>query len=449
MRGRSCFSVVVWGALFMLLAAQSAFGAGFGLYEGSARGNALGGAMVGRADDPSALFFNPAGITQLPGIQFMAGATAILPSMDVTTTNMYDGRTITTSSEDNVWVPPHLYATYQYSDRVWFGLGVFSPFGLGTEFDSSWPGRYNNYNAVIQTLTVNPNVALKLNDRLSIAAGLELMWFDLKLENFIDGNVLLARAGVPGVKVNDPSTNLFDIDQTLKGDSYGYGFNLAVHYRLLDWVSLGLSYRSQVKQHLEGDAKFDKKPSSALPLPPPLAPIWDASFQNTDVSGSVILPDMLFMGVAFRPIERWSFEVGAVWNRWSTYDALTIVYDDPLVPGTSPVVSRIKDWNDTWRIQFGVEYNALPWLDLRAGYVYDQEPVTDEHVDYLVPANDSHLFNFGPGLKFGPWSLDISYTYIYITDRDVAERQISEGILASEYRNGNAHLFGASIGYKF
>lgn len=159
-------------------------GAGFALYEGSARGNALGGATVGRADDPSALFFNPAGVTQLPGTQVMAGATFIMPKTDVTTQAYSGAPGVTTTSESNV-APPHLYLTYQATDRVWLGLGVFSPFGLGTEFNSSWPGRYNSYNAVIQTMTINPNIAFKLNDRLSMAIGLDFMYFKLKLEQMV------------------------------------------------------------------------------------------------------------------------------------------------------------------------------------------------------------------------------------------------------------------------
>ena len=142
MRMYAQWFVLAGVVLLLAVGLQSGYGAGFGLYEGSARGNALGGTMVGRADDPSAIYYNPAGITQLSGMQVMVGATAIRPSTTVKT--MTPAGEVSTESEDNTWIPPHLYGTYQVVDNVWAGVGLFSRFGLGTEFPSDWPGRYNS-----------------------------------------------------------------------------------------------------------------------------------------------------------------------------------------------------------------------------------------------------------------------------------------------------------------
>ncbi len=300
------------GRLFLLLmviismvfSAELCSAAGFALYEASARGNALAGAMVARADDPSALFFNPAGITQLPGLQMMVGATAIMPSTKVTT-YAPNGVATTTRTEDNTWVPAHLYATYQAADKVWLGLGVFSPFGLGTEFPSNWTGRYNSYEAVIKTITVNPNIAFKLNDMFSFALGLDLMWFDLDLKR----------------KIDTKSFGGFgDVNRELSGDSLGMGLNVAFHGRPFDWLKLGFSYRSQVTQNVSGDAKFIKPARFPNVYP------YSTAFNNTSASGSITLPDELFLAAAFYPTKDFSVEVGAIWTRWSTYDALTINY---------------------------------------------------------------------------------------------------------------------------
>jgi long-chain fatty acid transport protein len=152
----------------------------------------------------------------------------------------------------------------------------------------------------------------------------------------------------------------------------------------------------------------------------------------------------------FKPVDRWSVEVGATWTNWSTFDALTVKYDvDPQALTTgSATYSNKKDWDDVWRYQIGVEYKALDWLDLRAGYVFDEEPSPDEWVDYLVPANDRHLFNLGTGFHWNKWTLDLSYTYLMIEDRDVDESR-SEGVLQSDFEDGHAHLIGMSVGYKF
>jgi long-chain fatty acid transport protein len=425
-----------------LLTAQLAFGAGFAIYEGSARGNALGGTLVGRADDASALYYNPAGITQLPGIQAMGGVTVIMPQTDVVTT--FQGIRTTSETEDNVWLPPHLYATYQFSDAIWFGLGVFSPFGLGTEFDEDWPGRYNNYNAVIKTVALNPNIAVKMSDQFSFAAGFSITWFDLKLENKIDGSRFL---GNPNF--NNPNVSTFDVDQSLTGSSLGYGFNFGAHYRPVDWMSLGLSYRSRVKQAIhDADADFSKP----LALTRALGALDPLFFEDSSVDGTVTLPDMFFWGVNVKPIDRLSVEVGGVWTRWSTYDALTIRYSEPIVtiPGVLSIsqVSRAKEWDDVLRFAVGAEYKALDWLDVRLGYVYDNEPIPENTADYLVPANDRQLYNIGLGFRWESWTADLSYTYLDIKGRSIPARR-AEGVFDSQFKNGDANLIGVTVGYKF
>ena len=406
----------------VFLAVNMARGAGFALYEGSARGSALGGTLVGRADDPSALFYNPAGMTQLPRSQVVAGATVIVPKTDVVTT---DGNADTRSeTKTNFFVPPHLYSTYQYTDSVWFGLGIFSRFGLGTEFDADWPGRYNNYNATAKTLTVNPNVAFKVNDKLSLALGASWMWFDLALEQKIDFGGLVG------------SPNVLDVDQSLKGDSSGYGFNLALHYKPLDRMSLGVSYVSQTKQEIKGEADFSKP-----------AGVPAAVFNDSKASGKITLPDILSLGAVFYPTERLSLEVDGVWTRWTTYDELTIHYSDSILPGVNSS-TKDKQWNDVWRLQVGAEYKALDWLDVRLGYVHDESPIPSETADYLVPANDRNLYSLGCGIRVGLWTVDLSYTYLNIESRSVSARP-EDGVLDSRFKDGHAHLIGSSVSYNF
>lgn len=394
-------------------------GGGFALYQGSARGNALEGTLVGRADDASAVFFNPAGITQLPGLQVESGATAFLPTVKVTT--QFNGESQTTRMVDNVWVTPNLYSTYQFSDTLWFGLGLFSQFGLGTEFDQNWPGRYNGYKGVVQSLTFNPNVAVKLSDHLSAAVGFDVIWFDLLLKQKID----LSGRYNPGVTT-------FDVDQTLKGESFGYGFNLALRYTPVEWLAVGLSYRSQVRESMTGDA------------------IFSASLTNTGVRGAVTLPDMIFTGIVFKPMERLSIEFDAVLTCWSVYDHFTVKYNqDPFFGTGGPLsLTSPKNWHDAWRFALGVEYGVLNWLDLRASYVYDETPDSDEFVSYLTPISDCQAVSLGPGFHWNNWTLDLSYTYVFGSDRSVPARP-ADHVLASELKDLREHLFGLSVAYKF
>lgn len=389
--------------------AGRAFAAGFALYEGSARGNALGGALIARADDASAVYYNPAGITQLPGTQIVSGMNLITPSNKI---YFYE------NGEDsqlkrNWFYPPYGYLTRQLSDKLWFGIGMFARFGLGTEYEENWPGRYNSYNAVVKGVEINPNLAWKFNDCFSLAAGLSLMRLDVKLEQMIP---------------------IFNVNSSLKGHSYSWGFNLAAHYKPREWVSFGFLYRSKVKHNLEGRADFTT--SSFL----------RKAFPNGTINADVMLPDEYFLGVAFKPIDRLSIEFDAILTRWNTFNHLTVNFDEGIAGMGS--VTKQKDWHDVWRYQIGVEYALTRMVDLRLGYTYDNEPIPAGGVDYLVPSYDRQLFSCGFGLHWGPWSTDFSYTYLRSKNRNFEARPI-DGVPKSRLHDGDCYIIGAGIGYKF
>ena len=402
-RGR-WFPVVI----LMALLSPTAFGAGFALYEGGTRGNVMGAAMTAVADDPSAMYFNPAGMTELEGVQVMGGLTLIAPSAKVTTTT--PAGPVTTETEDNVYIPPHLYATWGMNDRTWLGLGVYSRFGLGTEFPEDWPGRYNNYKAVAQSLSFNPNVALKVNDQVSLGAGVSAMWFDLDLRRKLPNPVM---AGGP------------DLDFQLSGDSVGYGFNVGARWAPVESLALGVGYQSEVKQEVEGDASV--------------------SGRKGDAGGDITLPDMIFMGMTVKPVEKWLVGLGVIRTGWSSYDELAITLD-PRLLGTPSVVSP-KDWDDVWRFGLGAEYELNESWTLRAGYTYDPEPGPDSTADYLVPANDRNLYSLGAGYHWKEWTIDMSYTYLVMDCRTI-EPRLEQGILPSEFTDGKTHLVGLSVSRK-
>ena len=397
----------------VLSLSTSAFGAGFALYEGSARGNVLGAGLTGSADDPSAVFYNPAGITQLKGKQAMFGVTAITPMITV--------ETPTASPTDNDfkrnwYFPPHAYYTQQFSDKWWGGIGLFSRFGLGTEFDPTWPGRYNSYLGNIETVEINPNVAYKINDKLSIAGGVSLMYMSLDIKKKLSPAV-----GSPE----------FELD----GDSWGWGLNAAIHYKPTDWMQAGVTYRSRVSQNIEGTAKVNP-------------PVPAALLTNRNATGDVSLPDMIFAGVNFNVRPDLTLGGGLYWTRWETYKNLQINFDQPFGPTGARTTSTPKNWDNVYRWMIGMEWKVTPNWDLRLGYAYDQAPEPDETVDYLLPDADRNMFSIGAGYHRNNWALDFSYTLMIIQTRDIVARP-ADGILTSTMKDGTAHLFGFSYTYKF
>lgn len=419
-----CRSLLI--TALVLIGATPSYGAGFAMYEYSARGNALGGGLVGRADDASALAYNPAGITQLPGTEAMIGFTAINPqaSVEVEGDKKYD-------AESKYWTPPHLYVTQQLNDNVWFGFGVGSRFGLGIEYEDDWAGRYNVYEAHIQSVSMTPTLALKLTDWLSIAAGPEIMWFEFSQKKKVDA-------------FNQNNTAL-DIDAQLDGDSWGYGAVAGLHAAPSDWLRLGVTYRSQVTQTVEGDADFTRGANPGIP-----EANFNALFNDTTAEGKLVLPDSYTFGVVVYPTDKLSLELDAVYTRWSSYDELKIEFGAPLNPAdpTSDQTKSEKDWNDVWRFQASAEYAVLNWLDLRASYVFDQTPVPDDHVDYMLPANDRHLYGAGLGFHVTEnFDIDVAYTYLQIEERNVEGH--GEGVIDSKFVDGCAHMYALSLAYRF
>jgi len=395
------------------LAAQSVFGAGFGIYEGSARGNAMGTEVTADPASPSVLYNNAAAMTGLKGTQVEAGLTLIRPHQTVTTV-VAPGLELKNKAESSWWTPPHAYVTHQFNDKVWTGVGIFSRYGLGVDYDSTWAGRYNIQQATIQSLDINPSVAVKVMDNLSLAAGVRAEWFDIDLRQAVP-------TGVPGV---DP-----DLSLKLCGDSWGLGYNLGAYYQATESISFGLAYDSEIEQEVEGDYE------TSHPV-----------LVGGEGGGDITTPGILRFGTSVKATEKLTVNAGIVYTMWSSYDELAIEFDPPLLGAKSESVKE-KDWDDVFRYQLGLEYALNEVWKLRAGYIFDETPDPDANVDYIVPGNDRHLVSLGVGYQKGDFFCDLAYTYLMIEDRDIDAR-LEDGVFSGEFNDGDAHLIGVSVGYK-
>lgn len=417
--------VGLWVAL-VLGVASSAMAEGFALTEWSARGLGLASGMVGRADDVSAIAYNAAGITQLPGVQVMGGMGLIAP-MGTLSLDTTHGKQETTT-KPAVWAAPHAYASWQLNDSLWLGLGVFSRFGLGNSYNQNWTGRYNLYSVNLQTVSAVPTLAWKINDMFSVSAGLEIMNVNLTTEQKAPGLH-------PGSGIHVPS---LDHDAEVQASGWGVGGHFGLHARLNDQWSVGLAYKTQVTVNAYGDAKFDGPRAGKL-----------QKVTNSDAHGTVQLPDSLALGVAYKPLDNLSFEVGAVWTRWSTYNSLNIYMDN----GNQSISH--KNWQDGWNFNASVEYEPLDWLALRAGIWYET-PVTNEaHADFMVLSHGRTGVSVGAGFQWGNWTLDLAYAHLWVHSLDYSETDAS-GIRSSvgnvstgNSRNTVANIYSATIGYTF
>ncbi|SBV98530.1 Membrane protein involved in aromatic hydrocarbon degradation [uncultured delta proteobacterium] len=431
----SFFARLACATVFVLAFAATALAEGFALYEYSARGIALGGSLVARKPDASAIAYNPALLARLPGVNVMAGVSTITPIGKIDTYE--NGEKETTGLRKSTWAIPHLYYTHQINDKFTLGVGEFTRYGLGFEYPHNWPGRFNIYEVSLQSASIAPNLAWAATDKLSLAAGPEIVYVNLDLKK---------RANVP-LRLPDGRTTPYtmEVDSNIQDASdTSIGWNVSGHYQFNDQWAVGLLYRSQVRVHAKGEVEYTMINSNS-PIPGLAQGNFDAGFHDGKAHSTVILPDSYTGGIAFTPIPELSFEFAATYTRWSSFRDLNIHLPQPI--GES---RNHKHWKDVWRLGFGVEYSPLDWLTMRAGYVFDQSPMpTGNNQDYLVPTNDRNIWSLGLGFNWESWTLDLAYAFIDAKSR-IYHANAETNVLRSRTHESSAtHIGSISLSYRF
>jgi long-chain fatty acid transport protein len=408
---------------------------GFALYEYGARGVALGGALMAREPDASAVAYNPALMTRLPGIRVMGGVSAISPDGKMTLSDD-QGREETISLKPAIWLVPHLYYVQQLNESFTLGIGEFSRFGLGLAYPHDWMGRFNIYDVSLQTISLNPSIAWAATDKLSLAAGLEVIYATIDLKK---------RAQFPVYPPPGKTVSAIEVDSNIQdADGAGLAVNLAGHYRVNDQWAVGLQYRSQAEIRAHGEVQYAYMGYSGDPASEAAAPtVYGRAFKDGGVHATVVLPDSVAGGIAWTPLPELSLEVGAVWTRWSTFRSLNIHLPEPI-----RLSENRKNWRDTWRLNAGAEYKALDWLTLRAGYVFDQSPMTGRYADYLVPTDDRQMLSLGAGFAWDAWTLDLAYAWIKPKTRSYRANEETH-VRDSRTRDSATNILSLSLGYRF
>lgn len=397
-----------------LLSGGDAQASGFALKEqsGAALGNAFAGATAG-AEDISYMFFNPAGLTRHSGTQVISGASLIAPKAegkDFEGTTAFGSPITGDQGGGNVSVTavvPNFYAMTEINDRMRAGVGINVPFGLETDFNDDWIGRYHALNSELLTININPTLAYKVTSDISIGAGAQIEYIDATLSNAIDFGSIGAAAGIPGAAPTQQ-----DGFTELEGDDWGFGFTLGALYEPLPGTRLGVGYRSQVTHELEGDTSFELDDAGVG------AAISAATgaFVETPASAKVKLPDVLSFGLYHEVTSDWAVMAEAQWTRWSKFQELRIQFDNP---AQAESVTE-EDWDDVWFGAVGVTYSGFEDTKLRLGYAFDQSPIPDSTRTPRIPGNDRHWISLGANYAPMPWLvLDAGYTHIFLKDSPV------------------------------
>jgi long-chain fatty acid transport protein len=416
-------------------ALSSLHAAGYAVFTQGAAALGQGNAVTAHTQSPSTIFYNPALMNKLEGTQVEVGTTALIVSRKFDSDP--GGHS---TSNDSSFFPSTFYATYKYNDKLSAGLGVFNPFGLGTEWNGDWDGRFMATKSTLTTFDVNPVVSYRVTPALAVAVGLDVMLVDATLERKIF-------TGGP------------DANQKFKGDGSGIGYNVGVAYDLNKDITMGVSYRSAVHVNVAGSSSTS--PTFQVPITSVVSPRQAALFPPgtlvapLDSTGrtSIRLPQQVTAGIAYHVIAPLTVEAGLRWEGWSAFKELQLTLDN----GFSATTQR--NWHDSWGANLGARYQFNDTFALLAGYVYGESAVPDSTFDPSIPDAATHVFCLGTDLNYRSFKLSLSYAYQLYEDRAKQDNLANPalppvpGLTPAANANGtyqsDAHLIAVSLGYKF
>lgn len=384
----------IFGGAIALLVGLSgeAVAGGFAVTEMGAAAVGKANAFAGEANDPSALFYNPAGITQLPGTQVMIGTAIVY--LDST----FRSSTTSESTELQDQFPflPHLYITHrfkQWDERLSIGLGIFTPFGIIIDWPDNWQGRFSSTDARLRVTIYQPTVAFQVTKDLSVAAGLRIADAAAGFER---------KFAVPGLGIGESKLRAHDLTATM------VGWNVALLYHVTDTTSVGLQFKSGFQDKIEGSADFTG-PASVF-------------FSNTGFNTNLKLPPQLVVGISTKIIPRWTFNADIEWEGWRTVESLPLIFDT--TPGSPVPQSALnapgpRRWTNSYVFRVGGEFAATDRLAIRGGYFYDETPIPDNTFDPNIPNANLHAITTGVGYKWSSTSLDVAYLIGFYEKRTI------------------------------
>ena len=435
---------------------SNSFAGNVDTYGIGSKASALGGAFTAYADDPYAVYYNPAGLTQIRSTTLSTGVMAINPilkakdfqvaDLNIGPTNIYD--------KSPVLFAPHLGFAMPINEKIAAGISVYAPFGLMVEWEKNPaknPGAYNCYKAGITREVATPALAYQVNDQWSFGLGVSMgkATDELKVQSY----------GLYALGVGVMGTPITAAEKIKMDDNFNYSFNVGTMYKPSQAVSIGLTYRSKTDVSYDGHLEFIGLDDSEKARLNTLLQIGSKSAMTSlskykfDVSmDNMDFPDQVQGGIRYQPYDRLSMEMDVVWTHWSMIDKETLKIDDPELRNTLAILSgfagetttgasltNLRDWNDTRQLKFGIEWLMTDICRLRGGYFYDPTPIPDNTFDVVWADADKKTYSIGMGLDLNRWTVDTVLQYTMVEQ---------ERIIGGESVNLNNSFGGNSVALK-
>jgi long-chain fatty acid transport protein len=417
---------VRWGSTALFVVIVSAAGSADGWKIQLMGGANLGSCYAGRSvlgDDASAVWFNPAAMTLLPrGWTLTVGAPLITYQLDYRDAGSRSvlGQPLLGEVSKNggkTAVVPHVYLVKGLNERAQFGFGFNAPFGLGTNYDETWVGRYHATETTLTVFNLNPSIAVKVNDALAVGFGLDVQHSQATLANMIDFGSFGAAAGLPLAPQGSDGRVRF------KGSDWAMGFNAGLRWQITGRDAVGAAYRSEIDHELRGPAEFTV-PSAAAPLT-----AGGRVFADTDARVVLPMPHELSVSASHRINEDWMLLGDATWTQWSAFRELSVEFDNPL----QPPVHQPADWRDTVRVAVGAKRSLGPRWSFRTGAAYETIPVPDTTRTPRLPEKN-HTWLGAAGSYTSPrhWTFDIHLSHLLTPDAAINLRDPAAGTLTGD-----------------
>ncbi len=385
---------------------------GFRLADQDAFATARGEAFVATADNPSAIYYNPAGITQLQGGNLRSGIYGIY--LDPSYSPPNSGNTY--HSSDNYAAVPQLFYTYTPEKfPLSFGLGVYAPYGGNVSWPQDTGFRAVALNGSLTYLTLNPVMAVKLLPSLSFGGGVMVNYVNMDLEQGLLRNQL-------------PYINYFHF----KGDGWSVGYNLGLRWQPIDQISIGATFRSTAKVTLDGQTKIEQYP---------VIPTEQDRSAHTDFT----FPLTVVCGFSYRPTPKWNLEFDADYTDWSSFGSSTISQSTK-PRGINQNIQFVLNWQASWMYEFGVtRYFENGW-HASAGYVFNENSVPNANYTPLAADMDRHFFSVGVGHKGRRFDFDVAYQFGYGPAHTVTGSTPSTaGQIAGQSADGTYHFISDAV----
>ncbi len=390
-------------AAVLVVATGTANAGGFALREQSAYGQGSSYAGVAAGGSLSSMFWNPATMTQFNGIQFEQVLTGVIPysAHTANANSTFAAFGNAGDSGDDALVPSG-YVSWQINPKLWLGLSVNAPFGLSVSFPDRWAGRNYAENTFLHTYNFTPSIAFKLNNWISIGAGVQIQY---ATASFVSG-LPVNGFGVPPGLTNTANIQL---------NGYGYGFTAGVTLTPTDTTTIGIGYRSAIDQKADGSLSLPGGPAFGAPFSTP-----------GGVETTLNLPDSVSVGLRQRLTEQWTALATVEWTNWSRIGTSQITQTSNGQPAQILAgvgggnVTIPFEYKDGWFYSLGAEYEWSPAMTLRAGVAYEKSPIVDQVRTPRLPDNDRFWLSAGLSYKVtNKLTLDAAYSHLFVRDTTV------------------------------